>query len=122
MSWQEHYKKNREHLDEMVEAIVAKNPPPPDGKCFYPYSRKRTKRNLRFEVIEVDDEMEEVLPEQVIEQGQEKEQEQDQEADMEAEADENAVVELLTPRKRRRMGASPDESCEYVVIVRPYEF
>lgn len=108
-SWQEHYKKNREHLDEMVAAIVAENPPPADGKCSYPYSRKRTRRNLRLEVIDVDDdEIEEVqlAKESEVDEGEE-------------EAEEEAVVELLTPRKRRRVDVTMDDSGECFETIPP---
>ncbi len=108
-SWQEHYKKNREHLDEMVAAIVAEHPPPADGKCLYPYCRKRTKRNVRLEIIDVDgDEIEEVQPavELEVDEGEE-------------EAEEEAVVQLLTPRKRRRLDVSLVDSGECCEIILP---
>ncbi|RPD55682.1 hypothetical protein L226DRAFT_617072 [Lentinus tigrinus ALCF2SS1-7] len=40
MSWRERYKKNQERFDPIIDALVKKNPPPPDGKGLFPYDRR----------------------------------------------------------------------------------
>ncbi|TDL18896.1 hypothetical protein BD410DRAFT_792678 [Rickenella mellea] len=39
-SWRERYKKNLARFDVRIQKIVAKNPPPPNGKGLYPLTRK----------------------------------------------------------------------------------